>query len=502
MPALTEVERELGAGVMMGRRQRKCLGQPRRDRDICVGFERALLAFSHGMLGALRGRPHSKEEIIMQSSTRALSLRSQRRLALACCVGTSFMLAAACSDDDDDVGGTAGRGGQAGAAAVGGVGGEPGPSSGNGGSTSGNAGSLTLGGGGAGEPEPNGGASGAGAAGDSASSGAGGASQDREAFRPEERAFDQTAFEKLSLPDGFAINVYRSGLGQARMLAVHGPHVYVTQPMQGTVVRLVDANEDGVAEAQAVVASDLPMVHGIAFAGDDVYLANVHSVFHASVNAEGAFSAPVEIIDDLPDGGQHALRTLAIGPDNLLYISVGSDCDACNEPNPEHATLLRSTRAGQAAGERTIVARGLRNTVGFAWHPVTQAWWGMDQGSDWRGNDLPPEELNAITAGKNYGWPYCYANRVADPVIQDPPGQTKAAYCATTERRSCSTRRTSHPSVWPSTPALLFPSATKMAPSWRSTGRGTANRPRATASHSCLLSTGSPRPSKTSSAAS
>ena len=112
--------------------------------------------------------------------------------------------------------------------------------------------------------------------------------------------------------------------------------------------------------------------------------------------------------------------------------SVGSDCDACEEANPEHATLLRSTLTGQAAGVRTVFARGLRNTIGFGWHPVTDALWGMDQGSDWRGDDLPPEELNAIVAGQNYGWPYCFADRQLDPVIQDPPGLSKATYCATT----------------------------------------------------------------------
>jgi glucose/arabinose dehydrogenase len=371
-------------------------------------------------------------------------MKFRNQLPVVCCVGMSLVLTAGCGDDDDDVGGNhGGRGGVAGAAQVGGEGGDAvshaGGSisvSGTGGSS--NGGTLAEGGsqpggelGGAGGSTSGGDAGGA--AGTSLGGVGGAEGDDRAAFRPEERAFDQTAFENLSLPAGFSINVYRGGLGQARMLAVHGPHVYVTQPMQGNVIRLVDANDDGVAEAQSVVASDLPLVHGIAFSGNDVYLANVHSVFHATVNADGDFSAPVAIINDLPDGGQHALRTLAIGPDNLLYISVGSDCDACNEPNPEHATILRSTLAGQAAGMRTTVARGLRNTIGFGWHPVTQAWWGMDQGSDWRGNNLPPEELNAIMAGKNYGWPYCYGERVVDPIIQDPPGQTKAAYCATTE---------------------------------------------------------------------
>jgi glucose/arabinose dehydrogenase len=111
---------------------------------------------------------------------------------------------------------------------------------------------------------------------------------------------------------------------------------------------------------------------------------------------------------------------------------VGSDCDACVETNPEHATILRSPLAGAPAAGRTIFAKGLRNTIGFGWHPVTEALWGMDHGSDFRGDDLPPEELNAIELDGDYGWPYCYADRQPDPIIQDPPDETKAQYCAKT----------------------------------------------------------------------
>ncbi|RYZ07523.1 MAG: sorbosone dehydrogenase family protein [Myxococcales bacterium] len=349
-------------------------------------------------------------------------------------------LAGACSDDDDDDGpGTGARSGSSGSAGKAGSGqagesdtGGQGGTSTAGTSGGGTGGSLSLGG--TGEEPTEGGAGGETFAGAGAGGGSGGSDDgiDRDAFRPEELPFDQAAFEALSLPEGFSINVYRTGLGQARMLGVHGPHVYVTQPMQGNVVRLIDEDGDGVAEDQAVVASGLPMVHGITFHEDDVYLANVHNVYRATVAADGSFDGLTSIIADLPDGGQHALRTLGVGPDSLLYISVGSSCDACQEPNPEHATLLRSTLAGQPAGVREIFASGLRNTIGFGWHPTTGALWGMDQGSDWRGDDLPPEELNAIEAGEKYGWPYCYADRQVDPIIQGPPGSTKAEYCATT----------------------------------------------------------------------
>jgi glucose/arabinose dehydrogenase len=354
------------------------------------------------------------------------------KLPTLLCVSSMMALSAgACSDDGDDLIGAAGEAGSSrgGDATSGGAGAGTDNTSGSGGTLQelGGAGATSGGWAGAGGGE-------AGTPGIGGAGGVGGADDgtDRDAFRPTELPFSQTAFEALSLPAGFSINVYRSGLGHARMLAAHGPHIYVTRPRSGDVVRLVDADENGVAEDVVSVASALPMVHGIAFHGDEVFLANVKGVYHGTVADDGSFSALTPIISDLPDGGQHALRTLGVGPDDLLYISVGSDCDACAEANPEHATLLRSTLAGQPAGVRSIFASGLRNTIGFGWHPVTEALWGMDQGSDWRGDDVPPEELNAIAIGQNYGWPYCFGARQVDPIIQDPPSGTKAAFCAAT----------------------------------------------------------------------
>jgi glucose/arabinose dehydrogenase len=257
----------------------------------------------------------------------------------------------------------------------------------------------------------------------------GGAPEDREVFRPEERAATPELIRSLAVPSGFRLNVYAEELGHARMLATHGAFVYLTRPMQGDVVRLSDADADGVAEASEPIASGLPLVHGITFRGDQVYLATDKRVLSGSVDASGNFGPLAALISDLPDGGQHPYRTLGIGPDDQLYISVGSSCDACQENNPEHATLLVAALNGAS---RSVFARGLRNTIGFGWHPQTDELWGMDHGSDWRGNDLPPEELNRIEQGDDYGWPYCYGDRQIDPVIQDPPMGTKAEYCAAT----------------------------------------------------------------------
>lgn len=291
------------------------------------------------------------------------------------------------------------------------------------------------------DDEPSAAAAGSsGAAGSSATAGAAGgvpssvpsdagSAVQRDVLRPEERPYSAQLAASLHVPSGFAVSTFATNVDDARMLAVRGPYLYVTRPEPGDVVRLEDSDGDGVADASVTVASGLPLVHGIVFRGDQVFLATPKQVLVASVDDNAGFTAPEVIIDDLPDGGQHPLRTLGIGPDDQLYISVGSTCDACDDSNPENATLLVASLDGSS---RSTYAKGLRNTIGFGWHPSTGQLWGMDHGSDWRGGDTPPEELNAITQGADYGWPYCYGDRNVDPVIQDPPEGTKAAYCAST----------------------------------------------------------------------
>jgi glucose/arabinose dehydrogenase len=256
-----------------------------------------------------------------------------------------------------------------------------------------------------------------------------GSSVDRDVFRPEERPATAEAIAGLIAPPGFQVSMFAQDLGHARMLATHGESVYLTRPMTGDVLRLADADANGEAETRATAAQDLPYVHGIVFRGDEVFLATDKQVLRGNVEADGSFSNLTRIIDDLPDGGQHPYRTLGIGPDDLLYISVGSSCDACQESNPEHASMLRVALDGT---NRTTFARGLRNTIGFGWHPQSNELWGMDHGSDWRGGNLNPEELNRVAEGNDYGWPYCYGKQQLDAVIQDPPDSTKAAYCANT----------------------------------------------------------------------
>lgn len=236
---------------------------------------------------------------------------------------------------------------------------------------------------------------------------------------------------RLSLPDGFELGIFAKDLVNPRMMAIaEDGTVYVTRRSVGDVVMLRDTDGDGAADEQKVVANR-PQMHGIAISGRDMYLATVTDVYHTTINEDSTLAELTRIIDDLPDGGQHPNRTLAVGPDSMLYISVGSTCNACAESNPEAATLLRATPDGK---KRTILAAGLRNTIGFDWHPATGQLFGMDHNADWFGDDQPGEELNLIEDGKTYGWPYVFADGFINPQMSPPGELTGEAWDAASER--------------------------------------------------------------------
>lgn len=247
---------------------------------------------------------------------------------------------------------------------------------------------------------------------------------------PKKVAFSETLMKQLKLPQGFKVNVFAKGLTHPRMMALAPDGtVYVTDPKKDQVIALIDKNQDGTAEENKVVFDNLKNVHGITINNGKIYLCAPRILWAADMNQDGTFSKPSELLTDLPEGGRHENRTLAFGLDGLLYISIGSSCNACKENNPEHAAIIRINADGSG---RKIYASGLRNTIGFGWHPETHDMWGMDNGSDWRGNDSPPEELNKLQEGGNYGWPYCYGKAEADPDMENPDNTTKQDYCKKT----------------------------------------------------------------------
>ena len=244
--------------------------------------------------------------------------------------------------------------------------------------------------------------------------------------RPERRDFSEQRMRQLKLPAGFQINVFAQGLGNVRMLAVTPDGtILATCPKEGEVIALKDADGDGKAEHKETVLS-LPDVHGIALRDNYVYLTTTKKLLRTPLKT-GKWDKPEALGKELPDGGQHGRRTIAFGPDGALYLSIGSTCNNCEETNPEHATLLK---VNPQTWDRVIFAKGLRNTIGFAWHPQTQELWGMDHGSDDRGDDIPPEELNQIREG-DYGWPFAYGQKLADAKANPPKdGTTKEARAA------------------------------------------------------------------------
>jgi len=250
-------------------------------------------------------------------------------------------------------------------------------------------------------------------------------------YTPRQLAYSDALLARLRLPTGFRVAVFARGVTDARVIAL-GPNgvIYVSQPDQGQVTALWDHGQ-GYATTRRVVASRLDGVHGLAVRGNQLFLATPTRLYVAAIRADGTLGAPRPILGTLPAGGRHPHRTLGFGPDGLLYLSVGSHCNDCVESNPDYAGILQM----RADGSRIrVFCRGLRNTMGFAWHPVSHAMWGMDQGSDYRGPNDPPEELNRLVDGGHYGWPWCYGNRQVDSHTEGhPPGMTKAQLCATTQ---------------------------------------------------------------------
>ncbi|MGX4643874.1 YbhB/YbcL family Raf kinase inhibitor-like protein [Massilia sp. SYSU DXS3249] len=215
----------------------------------------------------------------------------------------------------------------------------------------------------------------------------------------------------IKAPPGFTVTPFATGLKNARILAV-APNgdVYLSRRDQGDVLLLRDANGDGRADGAPITVANRAGAHGLAIRDNKLYLITVKEVFAADIKPDGRLGELKMLIGDLPDSGQHPNRTIAFGPDNMLYISVGSTCNTCNESNPENATLLRASLDGK---QRSIFASGLRNLIGFSWHPQTGELWGLDHGIDFLGDNQQQEELNKIEHGKQYGWPHVYgANEI------------------------------------------------------------------------------------------
>ena len=220
----------------------------------------------------------------------------------------------------------------------------------------------------------------------------------------------------LETSAGWRITVFAAGLPGPRMLAFSpAGDLYVSLPGTGKVAVLPDRDHDGVADRRLDFAARLDRPHGLGFDGTDLVVAENHQLVRLP-DRDGDLQADrVEVLSgDLPDGGGHWTRSVVVGGDGAFYVSAGSSCNACVEHDPRRAAILRIAAGG---GQSTGFAYGLRNSVGLALAPGSGDLWASDNGRDLLGDDLPPDEINHIVAGGDYGWPYCYGDRVPDPQL-------------------------------------------------------------------------------------
>jgi glucose/arabinose dehydrogenase len=256
------------------------------------------------------------------------------------------------------------------------------------------------------------------------------ASMSGNVFKPAKVDATDERVSQLKVPAGFKVSKFADNLGKPRMIVAHtNGNVYVTSRDAGTVTLLRDTNKDGKADDTKVVAKREHM-HGITIHNNKMYLVTVKEVFSTDIKEDGTLGELKMIMKDLPDGGQHANRTIAFGPDGMMYITVGSTCNACNETSKESATIIQAKADGTG---RKIYAKGLRNTIGFDWHPQTKDLYGLDHGIDWLGDESQEEELNKIIEGGDYGWPYVYEDGKPNPGDEPPQGMTYAEYAKKTK---------------------------------------------------------------------
>jgi glucose/arabinose dehydrogenase len=222
-----------------------------------------------------------------------------------------------------------------------------------------------------------------------------------------EPAKNETNFP-LKLPDGFTISVFARDLPNARLLEFDNQgNLWVSRSSAGAITKL--EIKEGKVVGQQDVFRGLDGPHGIAFDPQDgniLYVAEESKVSKVNVNDK-----KFQKLADLPSGGGHSTRTVKVGPDDRLYVSIGSSCNVCDEGDERRASIYVLNKDGSNFKR---YAYGLRNSVDMAFSHVDGRMWATDNGRDLIGDNIPPEEINIIEEGKNYGWPNCYGNNIHD----------------------------------------------------------------------------------------
>lgn len=221
--------------------------------------------------------------------------------------------------------------------------------------------------------------------------------------------------DRLRLPEGFTVAVYGEVAGARSLALGELGTVFVSTRRAGKVYALVDRDGDDVAETVHVLASGLDNPNGVAFRDGALYVAEISRILRYD-DIESRLAdppPPIVVLEGLPTESHHGWKFIRFGPDGWLYVPVGAPCNICLPDDERFTTILRMQPDGS---ELEIYASGVRNSVGFDWHPETDVLWFSDNGRDYLGDDQPPDEVNrAPVPGLHFGYPFCHGGVISDP---------------------------------------------------------------------------------------
>lgn len=223
--------------------------------------------------------------------------------------------------------------------------------------------------------------------------------------------------EKIKLPANFFIEVWAANVPNARSMTISETGiVFVGNRQEDKVYALVDENKDGKADTKYSIATGLSMPNGVAYRDGDLYVAEVNRIIRFKDIQNTLNNPSYEVVyDQYPTEKHHGWKFIAFGPDGMLYVPVGAPCNIC-EPEKEIFASITRIDVKSPNPQPEIYAHGVRNTVGFDWHPTTKEMWFTDNGRDMLGDNIPDCELNKITTkGQHFGYPYWHAGDVKDP---------------------------------------------------------------------------------------
>ena len=231
----------------------------------------------------------------------------------------------------------------------------------------------------------------------------------------------------LQVPAGFKISVFAEGLSTSRLMTVAPDGTLFVARMGkpdtgGEVVALRDLNKDGKADKVEMIASGFNRSHSLAFHKGYLYIATMPAVMR--VKYENSKAGTPEKFVDLPvSTTSHWSRSIVWGKDNRLYVSIGSSCNVCEEADDRRTSILAFNEDGSGGKH---FAKGLRNAIGIDFDAKGMLW-STDMGQDKLGEEMPPDEINRIESGKNYGFPYFVGNNIPNAGLENPKGMLKAS---------------------------------------------------------------------------